>query len=98
MEKVFLDISREDELPETVRNFPVLQVKYHKRFKENDAVNNTWDGVATALEFIQTGNCFNFEPFISFCETISFIQLNPLVPGVADLNSQYHLVLPFTKF
>ena len=98
MEKVFLDNSREEELSETVRNFPVLQVKYQKRFKEKDAVNNAKDGVATALEFIQIGNYFNFKPFISFCETILFIQLNPLEPGVLDLNSQYHLVLPFTMF
>ena len=46
MESVSLDISREDELSETVRSFPALYDKSHKRFKEKDAAKNTWDGVA----------------------------------------------------
>ena len=51
MEKVFLDISRKEELSETVRRFSVLY-ESHKGFKEKDAMKNAWDGVATALEFI----------------------------------------------
>ena len=42
MEKVSLDISREEELSETVRSFPVLYDKSHKGFKEKDAVKNAW--------------------------------------------------------
>ena len=66
IEKVSLQISREDELLETVRSFPVLYDKSHEGFKEKDAVKNAWDGVAEALEFIQTGNYFYFNSFISF--------------------------------
>ena len=58
MEKVSLDISREEELLKTVRSFPVLYDKPHKSFKEKDLVKNAWNGVATTLEFIQTGNYF----------------------------------------
>ena len=60
MEEVSPEISREEELSETVRSFPVLYDKFHKGFKEKDAVKNAWDGVVTALEFIPTGNCFYF--------------------------------------
>ena len=42
MEKVSLEISREEELSATVRGFPVLYDKFHKEFKEKDAVKNTW--------------------------------------------------------
>ena len=52
MEKVSLDISREEELSETVRNFSVLYGKPHKGFKEKDAMKNAWDGVAFILRFI----------------------------------------------
>ena len=38
-----------------------------------------------ALEFIQTGNYFYVNPFISVFETILFIWLNPLVPGISNL-------------
>ena len=65
MDKVSLDISREEELWETDRSSPGLQDKSHKGFKEKD-VKNAWDAVATTLEFIQTGNYFYFKPFISF--------------------------------
>ena len=51
MEKVSLDISRKEELSETVRRFSVLY-ESHKGFKEKDAMKHAWDGVATALEFI----------------------------------------------
>ena len=40
MEKVFPEISREEELSETVRDFPSLFDKSHRGFKENDAVKN----------------------------------------------------------
>ena len=60
MEKFSLEISREEELSETVRSFPVLNHKSHKGFKQKDASKNAWDGVATVLEFIQTGNYFSF--------------------------------------
>ena len=68
MGSVSLDISREDELSETVRTFPALYDKSHKRFKEKDAAKNTWDGIATVLEFTQIGNYFyfNFFYFIFF--------------------------------
>ena len=36
MEKVSLNISREDELSKTVRSFPILYEKFHKGFKEKD--------------------------------------------------------------
>ena len=51
IEKVSLDIPREEELSEIVRSLSVLY-KSHKGFKEKDAMKNAWDGVATALEFI----------------------------------------------
>ena len=51
MEKVSLDISREEKVSETVRSFSVLY-ESQKEFKENDAMKNAWDGVAAALEFI----------------------------------------------
>ena len=63
MEKVSLDISREEELSETVRTFPVLY-KSHKGFKEKDAAKNAWAGVKTAFEFIQPSNYF-YLTFIS---------------------------------
>ena len=65
MEKVSLEISREKELLETVKSFPVLY-KSHKEFKEKDALKNAWDRVVATLEFIQTGNYFYFNYFISF--------------------------------
>ena len=68
MEKVSLDISREEELLETVRSFLVLYDKPHKSFKEKDVVKNAWNGVAMTLEVIQTGNYFYFSAFISFFE------------------------------
>ena len=84
MEKVSFDISREEELSETVRNFLLLYGKSHKGFKETDAVKNAWNGVATALEFNQTGNYFYVAPFIPVFETILFIWLIALVPGVSN--------------
>ena len=60
MESISLDISREEELSETVRSFLVLYDKSHKRFKEKDAAKNTWDGVAAVLKFTQNGNYFYF--------------------------------------
>ena len=85
MEKVSPEISREEELSETVRSFPVLYEKSYKGNKEKDAMKNAWDAVATALEFIPNGNYFYFNPSISFFETILFIWFNPLVPGVPNL-------------
>ena len=96
MEKVSLDISRKEELSETVRSFPVFYDKSHKGFKEKNAIKNACDGVATAFEFIKTPNYFYFNSFIPFFETVLFIWLNPLVPGVPNLYSQYHLFLSFT--
>ena len=58
MEKISPEIFREQEMPETVRGFPVLCDKSRKGFKEKDAMKNAWDGVVRALEFIQTGNYF----------------------------------------
>ena len=66
IEKISLQISREDELWETVRSFPVLYNRSLEGFKEKDAVKNAWDAVAEALEFIQTGDYFYFNSFISF--------------------------------
>ena len=51
MEKVSLDISREEKLSGTVRSFLVL-CEPHKWFKEKDAMKNAWVGIAKALEFI----------------------------------------------
>ena len=79
MEVVTFDI-REEELSETVKSFPVLYDKSNKGFKEKHAVKNAWDGVATALQFMQTDTDFYFNPFISFFESILFIWLNPLLP------------------
>ena len=50
--------------------------------------------VATALEFIKTGNYFYFNSFISLFETVLFIWLNPLGPGVHSLYYQSHLIYP----
>ena len=36
------------------------------------------------LEFIQTGNYFYVNPFIEVFETILFVWLNALVPGVSN--------------
>ena len=47
MEKVSLDISREEDLSEIVRSFPVLYGKSHKGFIEKDTVKNVWNGVTT---------------------------------------------------
>ena len=66
IEKISLQISREDELWETVRSFPVLYNRSLEGFKEKDAVKNAWDVVAEALEFIPTGDYFYFNSFISF--------------------------------
>ena len=66
IEKISLQISREDELWETVRSFPVLYNRSLEGFKEKDAVKNAWDVVAEALELIQTGEYFYFNSFISF--------------------------------
>ena len=63
-----LHISRDEELSETARRFPVTYDKF-QGFKEKYAVNNAWDGVATVLGFIQTDNNFYFNFFISFFET-----------------------------
>ena len=52
MEKVSLDISRDEELSKTVKSFPVLYDKSQKGFKEKDSVKNAWDRVATAFESI----------------------------------------------
>ena len=51
-----MDISREEELWETVRIFPVLQDKSNKGFEDKDVVKNAWDGVATALKYTETGH------------------------------------------
>ena len=85
MEQVSLDISRDEELPETVRSFPIWYDRSHKGFKEKDAVKNAWDGVATALKFIQTANYLHFNSVISFFETIILTWLNSLVSGVPNL-------------
>ena len=70
MVKVSLDISRKEELSETVRSFPVFYDKSHKGFKEKNAIKNACDGVATAFEFIKTPNYFYFNSFIPFFETV----------------------------
>ena len=93
MEKASLDISRKEELVKTVRSFPVC-TKFHKRFREKDAVKNACNGVATALEFIKTGNYFYFNSFISLLKTVLFIWLNPLGPGVHSSYYQSHLIYP----
>ena len=79
MENFSPDISREED-------------KSHKGFKENP-VKNTWNKVVTALEFIQSRNYFYFNFFASFFETILFIWLNPLVPGVSNLHIKYHYLI-----
>ena len=64
--KVSLEISRKKELLESIKNFLVLYGKSNKGFKEKDALKNASDGAVTTLEFIQTGNYFCFNSFISF--------------------------------
>ena len=69
MKKVSLDLSRKEELSEAVgncRKLPVLYDKSHKRLKEKVAMKNACNGVATALEFIETSDYFYFNSFISF--------------------------------
>ena len=70
------------------QRFAISCDKFRKGFKEKDAVKNACDGVVKVLEFIQTGNYFHFNSFISFFETILFIWLNPLVPGAPNLYPQ----------
>ena len=48
--------------------------------------------VATALEFIKTGNYLDFNSFISLFQTVLLIWLNPLGPGVHSLYYQSHLI------
>ena len=93
MGKVSPDIFREEELSETIRCFTVLYDKFRKGLKEKDAVKNAWHGVVKVLDFILTGNYFNFNSFILLFETMLFIWLNPLVPGIPNLDPQYHLIL-----
>ena len=67
MKKVSLDISREKELSETAKVFRFCKdLKSHKGFKEKYVARNAWDGVATTLEFVQSGNYFYFNPFFIF--------------------------------
>ena len=93
MDKVSPELSREEELSETVGSFPILYGKSHKGFKENDAMKNAWDAVVTTLEFIPIGNYFYFNSSILIFETILFISLSLLVPGVPNLYPQYNLIL-----
>ena len=62
---VSLNFSREEELSETVRSFPVLYDSSHKGLKEKD-VKNAWEGFAMALKFVQTGNYFYVNPSLLF--------------------------------
>ena len=80
-------------MSDTVRSFSVSYDKSHKGLKEKDAMKNAWGAVVTALKFIPTGDYFYFNSSILFNETILFIWLNPLVPGVLNLYPQYHLIL-----
>ena len=66
MEKVSLDFSREEELSEIVRSFPVLYDSSHEGLKEKDVVKNAWEGFGMALKFIQTGNYFCVNPSLLF--------------------------------
>ena len=92
MEMVSLEISREEELSETVRQvFRFCTASPTNGLKEKAAMKNACDGVATALKFIKTRNYFYFNSFISFFEIVLFIWLNPLVPAVPSLfNSVFH--------
>ena len=91
MEMISPKISKEEELSETLRSFPVFYDKSHNGFKVKDAVKNAWDGVVTALEFMPTGNYFYFNSSVSFF--ILLIWLNQLVPGVPNVHPPYHLLL-----
>ena len=76
MEKVTLDIFREEELSETIKSFPNLQgLKSRKVFKEKYVAKNAWDGVARTVEFIQTSNYFYFNPFFHFLKQKRYIHL-----------------------
>ena len=57
MKKVSPEISREEELSETVRGFPVLYDKSHKGFKEKDAVKNAWV-LALSFHFLKLSYSF----------------------------------------
>ena len=86
MEKFSLDISREEELPGTVEAFRFC-TKSHKGFKEKDAVKNACDGAKRHWNLLKP-----VIVFISFFETVLFIWLKPLAPGVHSLYPQYHLI------
>ena len=89
MEKISLGISREEGTVGNCRNFSDFVRHAPHR------LNKKMLRKITAFEFIQTGNYFYFNSFISF-ETVLFTWLNPLVPGVPNLYLQYHLILSFT--
>ena len=59
------DIQRKETV-ENYRKFSSFVRQVSKGFKEKDDKKNAWDKRVTALEFIQTGNCFYFDSFISF--------------------------------
>ena len=75
--------------------FLVLLEFSYNGFRKKDAVKNACDGVATVLEFIKTGNYFYFNSFMSLFETVLFIWLSPLGPGVHNLYPQYNLIYPW---
>ena len=69
MERASLDISRDEELLETVRSFSVLY-EHHKGFKERDAMKKYmgWSHYSFGIYF----------------QPISFIWPKTLVPGVPN--------------
>ena len=102
MERVSLDISREEKLLETVRTFPVLYIKSHKGFKEKDAAKNAWDGVTTAFEFIQTSIYFYFD-FFHLKRSYYYYLAKPIsarcsqfIPSVSS-NSVFHYAEAATR-
>lgn len=86
---VSLNISKEEELSENVKDLPVLCDKVLEGFKEKDTAKNPWCDIARALEFalndnyvwFYTFNC-NFLKMASlnqFCENIYYeFGLTPL--------------------
>ena len=51
-----LHLQEKEMLSEKVEDFPVLHDKRVKVFKENYAVQNTWDKVAESLGVAENGN------------------------------------------
>lgn len=71
---VSLNISKEEELSENVKDLPVLCDKVLEGFKEKDTAKNPWCDIARALEFALNDNYVWFYTFN--CNFLKMASLN----------------------